>query len=93
MAKGDPTNVDRAGRAYKMLRHYQDRIRTDQEDDVKTIIEDALTDMLHLARFEKLDWAKMTKLAKRFFDDEVEKENTPRDWSPRGWPPGTWRRP
>ena len=81
----DPTNVERAGRAYKMLRHYQDRLRTDQEDDVKTIMEDVLSDMMHLARFEKLDWNGMNKLARSFFEDEVEKEYSPRAWSPRGW--------
>lgn len=86
MAKGDPTNIDRAERAYKMVRYYQDRLRTDREDHVQTIIEDALSDMMHLARFEKLDWNRMLKAAASFYEDELQREpGSPRSWSPRGW--------
>jgi hypothetical protein len=82
----DPTNMERAGRAYKMLRHYQDKIRKDQEDDVQTILGDALADMMHLARFEKLDWDHILKAATGYYEDELEQSpESPRSWSPRGW--------
>lgn len=87
MSKGDPTNVERAGRAYKTLRYYQDRVRTDREEDIQTILKDALADMMHLARFEKLDWERMEQIARSDFNHEIhdDPDDSPRSWSPRGW--------
>jgi hypothetical protein len=55
-------------------------------DDLSTIMVDALADMLHLARLEKVDWEGIVRMATMHFEAEVEEDDAgPRDWSPRGW--------
>lgn len=85
MAKGDPTNQERAERAVKALRFYQEKARTDISDDLYEIMADLMTDMMHLARFEGIGFDKAVKAAKSYFKAEVEEGEGPRSWSPRGW--------
>jgi hypothetical protein len=87
MAHGDPTNIDRAERAARMVMYYQNKVRTDLERDLAVIMEDVLADMMHLARYEKVDWDRVVKMGTRHFEEEVEERDDagPRAWSPRGW--------
>lgn len=86
MAHGDPTNIDRANRAAETLRYYQNKVRTDRETDLEVILTDMLTDLMHLARFEKMNWKRIEKNGTRNFQEEVEGDDPgPRAWSPRGW--------
>ena len=69
-----------------MLRFYQDKIRVDEEDLLYEIMADALADMMHLANFEKINWSKVAKAARSYYDAEVrDQAEGPRSWSPRGW--------
>jgi len=86
MAKGEPSNVERAGRAAKVLGFYQDKVMKEEPDDIATSLSDTIADMMHLARFENIDWEDIMRRANNHFTAEVSEEGEdPRAWSPRGW--------
>jgi len=86
MSLGDSSNVERAERAYKMLMYYQNKVRKDREEDLKTIMVDALADMMHLAKFEQVNWEDVERIGRdHFWTETKEDPGDPRSWSPKGW--------
>jgi hypothetical protein len=76
----EPTNHGRALRARRILRDYGD---VDHPDERRIVLSDFLSDMMHLARLSGFDWDEIAERARRYFAEEVEESDSPKDWFPR----------
>ncbi len=78
-----PTNRARASWGYDAVRTHVDTSRSRSEPfDIE--ISDLLSDLMHLARSEKLDFGQMLERAQMHFNTEVAEEPSGRkDWDPR----------
>lgn len=75
----EPTNLDRALRARKVIEAYGDWDPVERE----TTLIDFLADLMHLARLSKLDWDNALRIAENHHHEELtEYPDSPKDWSP-----------
>ncbi len=90
------TNRDRAEWAQQALEVYSTLIQDDPAvESSPPLMQDLLTDMMHLARFEKLDFSEVLRLGNQHYEWETEEdlddegdESPPgytsvKDWSPK----------
>lgn len=77
----EPTNLDRALRAKKVVEAYGDW----DPDERETTLTDLLADLMHLARLSnpKLDWDNALRIAEgHHYAEQKEYPDSPKDWSP-----------
>ncbi len=82
-----PTNVDRAARASAAVECYVrlPGIASVEASGIHTTLQDLLTDMMHLANQELVNWREVFRMAEDTY--EAEKDEAPhggrKDWDPR----------
>ncbi len=79
------TNRDRASWAHKALKKHVETTGS-QDEDFVTQFGDLLSDLMHLARFEGLDFQYEVDRARGHFEAEVveEPDTSRKEWDPRG---------
>lgn len=74
----DLTNEDRAGRAFLALGAYatatRGHVNWDDKEDLGTLVQDLVTDLLHVCDQEKLDFDQLLEWGRGNHRDEVAEE-------------------
>lgn len=71
----DPNNLDRAEWAHKACDTFARETDMDTAgEELCTVMQDLLTNLMHLARFKNLDFEQILTWARGNFEEEVEEE-------------------